>query len=816
MSTENPFAKFMPPEPEKEEENPFAKFMPTETPEPEKKGFLNRVADAFSGGAGQRGDVEAMRPLKAAETVKEGVVGNAEFDIPAIQELPEFGGITDYAQSAFSTAESVDTAFLERNPQYQEQGRVKEDKAGNRYITNEDGSPRAYFEQPGIGLTDVAEAAVNVGVSVLPAAGVAAWGNRALQAGRLGRAVIAGGAEAATAYGLEKTDLDEGVNPWIVAAGAVMPAAAEGLGAIFKQVSGKQSREFIEFGKDYARKAGLPDNLQDESYKALGMRESGKLKHDVTDEAIMTIEEYNVPMTAGQASRDPAQLGREQALRDRGFSEISQADRAQAEALQRNVVDPQFEAARGGRSEAETGADLNRLIRAEERDVYKAAKADQTARDVAVEEAGLIDPKGLAPVQRNVQRVIDEMGIDSSRNVKAYPVTRKFLPRLTKDIDRLVAASEDVVIKPEIPYKRAVKEGNVQRQIDREMKFMKVKPEDATYMRMRMDDMRDATPEQLRNIKFQMKEKGYSAADINRAEANIRGVRRAQPAVPKTPAEIQEGQLARFKELDRIREDINGNLIEATGKDKVALIKVKKDFENYMLTDARRMFKDNPEALVALGKINTANKSWNLYADAFKAQKGDNMSKIVENIASGKMSNEKVIASIIGGEQIKLDANDLNTILKAAGKRQRGAKELILEGVERRVWGDAKRSLAEKSPDQAFNMLRQILHGNRKELGKVLYQGVKRQEAEKVLKMLDSLRRTTSTKQKLEVFNSAYARMNMGGVRTVLGVDQMLGYPWRKMMAKSAVKPLGTKKGEFAGKTYAQAAAIYEAGKGEE
>lgn len=830
MSTPDPLAAFLPPtDDKKKKDDPLAAFLPPAeaAPEPkEEKGFFSRVAENWSG-ATQRMNEADQRKVEGVQQFGEFAVGQREYeDMPAIQETEEWKnlGLGDRAASVFSSGNAVDKAFMEANPQLE---RGAPDKFGNEMVYK-DGKPYALYEQPGfLNTTDLREGAINVGVSVVPGLGAASVLNKATQVGRLGRATVAGIVEGTAAYQQEKRDLDEGINPWVVAGGALTPAVGEALGAAFKGVSNAKMKRFYEEGRKYAQDKGivLTGDKAQKGYETFGMRNLGHLKHDeVTDDAIVLMTQYDTPMTVGQATRNEQRLGREQALREKGFKEVTQIDSAQRQAVERNIVEPKMRETQAGRSENVTGEELKQTLETAEERTRLAAKGEQQARDDAIDAAGTIDPDTLKPLEMKVANTIDEFRIDMRRNKATTKQSRNLMNPLLDDIERTIARGKDRLIKEEVPYKPAVKEGNVPKQVQREMKYMKVKPEDQAYVQRRLERFRDIQPdsEEARNILFELRDKGYRQSDINSAMKNIQGVRRPAPSEPKQPAQWEKGEQMHMDELLRVNEDINAAMraAKAGSKDKAAITRLKGEFEDYMTNDLTEMMKDNPLALAALGAIDEANDSYKVFKQAYqKAYPKDRIGHLMSDIKN--MDADNIVETIVGGKNIKLTSNELNKLINAGAMSGRfgdvkdaaKVRELVTEAVERRIWSDAKTGITEQSPDQAFKVLHGIIHGKNQNLGKALYTKAQRADRENILKALDALRRNPTSKESIEIFNSAYARMNLGAFRTVMSIDQALGYPWRKMMAKGARNPLKAQRGELSGMTYLQAAAAYEAGK---
>lgn len=824
MSQENPFGQFMPAtEEEVDPNNPFGVFMPATKKKPNEPQvaqpatFLDRLGTIFGGITApdtelakpetEEGVFEAVKDLPAS-TVR-AVKGNAQYDLPAIQETEQWNQSMDWkekAKSIYSSGNAVDQKFLDNNPNID----VRLDEAGNRIAYDIDTQEDiGYFEQSGIGKTDVVEAVSNIGVDAIPVAIVGAV-NKFRQMGGIGRAASTSAGEAAVQSFREFSDLDEDEFSVLnVGISAVAPWAAEVINYAKRGVSAAQSKYFTGQGKKYAQDNGMDwRNMKDETLEAFGMNQHGKLKHKLTDEAIIAAKEHNITQTVGEATRDPRQLAREESLiaaPTSGRNTVAEA-RLQGEKDMERLKQERFQAAGAGRPESRTGDELAQNIQDESARVKAGADADQARVKADVEavpsdkyRANLILPpwkKRLEATRKKFDLDAEDYAPETDPKKFARSTANRFMTRITDDMDKAVGR----------------RQGALKGTMNRQMDLADVPKSQRMMVEKHLQDAWDAggTKEAREDALFQLnKRMGLNKSESQAMIANVMDVQRTVP-----PEKMD------FDGIQRTYRELNDAIGSADGADLAALRDMRTSYEGFMQGEFKDYMQEagGDEALQALSSITQANKSWKNYRQTFERNFGsDQIGEVIRKMRDGELTGRKAIDTIVGASNIKMDSADLKRLIDASGADST-TRDLIKESVLRRVWGDPKTGLAELTADQTFKRYHQLIHGNLSDLGKAYYpKGSKaRADAELVMKTMDHMRKKDmSLKESTEIFNTLYSRVNMGDLRMVIGMDQTLGKLYRQRLRKAAIDPFDVN-GDMNIVPYATLIAAENARKGQE
>jgi len=797
---------------EEEEKNP---------PPPREMSLLDKAGFAAKQALGLNPTTDIVEDVKTTgRKVAELVTGGEKEDLPAMQALPEVS-YGDKALGAFSSNSGFLENLLKENPDMS----MGADKQGRATVMR-DGKNIAYVEQPGIGKTDVIEAVANVGLALIPGGATAGAINKLSQGGRIAKTVIGGLVEGTAALTQEKLDMDEGVNPLVVAGGALTPGLAEGFGALRRIVKpmldSRRGKKMLETGRDYV--SGNPElrklDLSDETLMTIGMRENkdfalsqdGKTiringqdvdlpASNLTDEYIILSQEKGVKgITGGEASGNVKQLAGERELRQRADKTMQQMDSVKQDSIQSQILDPEIKAQNIARSSDETGRDIQQNIQENYKAVKTEAKADQATRKAAVKATPDMQPhKALPAWSRRIADVTKKHELDDSLTSETKKVARTVTESLQRRADEAIKSGT------------ATREGAVKSQMDVELKYAKnVPPSKRAAAKEQMQRIRDNPDDDalLRDAREELKALGMSPSQANEAQSQILNVQRAIPA-----------QKISMEEFSKTYKGINSALRSAsTEGDIAALRELRGSYEEYM----RGEFTDfiikskNPLAHIALMETKHANETWRIFKETFNKQfTGDKIGTQINRIRKGEMGFDEIVKTIVGGSNAGINVNALKRIVEAgadAGTKagRKNNRELIQEAVMRNVYGNMKTGAANKKPiQQTYDALYQMMHGDKKAVGDALFTKRQRSINELTLKALDGARSLPegSLKQ-ISMLTNAYARFGIGDLRAVSTLDAIVGYPQRRAFRKHATNPNLTKRQQGTIRSYLEASAL--------
>jgi len=312
--------------------------------EAERRGILPAEKQELLDEARRRGLVD--KPPGLTERIANAVKGNAAEDIRSLDfyTFRDAEGQPDPIAAARLGITSIfgDDADKERRfAELVPNATRTQDANGNPVFETDQG--RFYVNRPGLDGMDAATGFVK-GAAFAPAARLAA-----IPAGLLARFGVGAAAAGATDVGMQAgagRSVDE-YDPEQTAITAGLGGAGELLAPVTGAITGAAKRllasdaSLAQTGRRIAQEAGIPGDLSEDVYRALGQR-AGEIQGGASPASVLSEIELGTRLTRGQKTGDYAQQRLEETLRSRadgpGGAMIRDAETANRDAVARGLA----------------------------------------------------------------------------------------------------------------------------------------------------------------------------------------------------------------------------------------------------------------------------------------------------------------------------------------------------------------------------------------------------------------------------------------------------------------------------------------------